>query len=178
MRRAVLVLVAALCGWLIPRPSVAQQPGQRIRLTIDSDPLRWLAGTVAGVNADSFRVEVAGRAPTWVLRNRVLRLEISRGRRSAVGIGAWQGADFGALLGAVVAARGMAKPCAWPTAAAAVCGETRILVGSGLGGAVGAIIGAAIGSLIKRERWEAAPAAPRQIVLAPAGTGVGLSVAF
>lgn len=178
MRCAVPLLVAALCGWLTARPAVAQQAGQRIRLTTDSVPSGWLVGTVAGVEADSFRVDVAGGGPKWVLRQRVLRMEISRGRRSAIGAGAAQGAAFGALLGAVGAARGMAKPCAWHTAAAAVCGETRILVGSGLGGAVGAIVGAAIGSLIKQERWEATTAAPPPIVLTSGGTGVGLSVAF
>jgi hypothetical protein len=72
----------------------------------------------------------------------------------------------------------MAKPCARFVAAAPVCAETRILVGSGLGGVVGAFVGAAIGSLIKRERWEAKSPAPRPVVLTPRGTGLALSVAF
>jgi hypothetical protein len=178
MRRPAVVFVAALCGWLTARPSVAQQPGQRIRVTIDSLPSTWLVGTIAAVDADSFRVAVVGKGPRWVARKRVVRLEVSRGQRNAMEAGAFQGVDFGALFGAVIAARSMAKPCAWPTAAAAVCGETRILVGTGLGGALGAIVGAAIGSLIKRERWEAASAAQPQIVLSPEKTGLALSVAF
>lgn len=178
MRRAAVVLVAALWGWLSPHPAEAQQPGQRIRLTTDSNPSRWLTGAVTGADADSFRVEVPGRGPTWVRRERVLRVEISRGQGNLVGAGAFQGADFGALIGAVAATRGMAKPCARPAAAAPVCAETRILVGSGLGAVVGAFVGAAIGSLITRERWEATSPAPRPVVLTPRGTGLALSVAF
>jgi hypothetical protein len=113
-----------------------------------------------------------------VARRAVLRLEVSHGQQRAIGAGAVQGADFGALVGAVVAARGMAKPCAWPTAAAVVCGERRILVGSGLGGVVGALLGAAIGSLIRTERWETVSLGRPPVVLTAQGTGVALSVAF
>lgn len=178
MRRAITVLVAALSGWLSAHPAPAQQPGQRIRLQTHANPSRWLTGTLVGDKADSLRVEVAGHPSVSVARNAVLRLEVSRGQRRAIGAGAAQGADFGALVGAVVAARGMAKPCAWPTAAAVVCGETRILVGSGLGAAVGALVGAAIGSVIRTERWETASLAPPQVVLTAQGTGLALSIAF
>jgi hypothetical protein len=72
----------------------------------------------------------------------------------------------------------MAKPCARHTAAAVVCGETRILAGSGIGAAIGAFVGAAIGSLIKTELWEKASLGPPQVALTPGGAGVVLSLAF
>lgn len=178
MRCAVMLVAAALCGWLLPRPSLAQLAGQRIRVTTDSSPSRWLTGTLAGQDADSLRVEGAGGASVSIARRAILRLEVSTGQRRAVEDGALQGADWGALVGAFVAARGMAKPCALHTAAAVVCGQTRIMAGSGIGAAIGALVGAAIGSLIRTERWERASFAPPHVALTPGGTGVTLSLAF
>ena len=176
MRRAIVLLFAALAGGL--SPSYAQQPGDRIRLKTDSNPSAWLTGILVTEGADSMRVELAGHAPVAVARGAVRQLEVSRSQRRAVGPGAIQGAAWGSLIGAVVAARGMAKPCALHTAAAAVCGEKRILVGSGLGLTLGALVGAAIGSLIKTERWEATSLPLPQVVVTPRGTGLALAVAF
>lgn len=175
MRRAIVLLFAALVGGL--SPFYAQQPGDRIRLKTDSNPSAWLTGVLIRQGADSLRVEPAGHVRS-VARGEVRQLEVSRGQRRAYGTGAIHGADWGSLIGAVLAARGMAKPCALYTAAAAVCAEKRILVGSGLGGALGALVGAAIGSRFKTERWEAASLPRPQIVVTPRGTGLALAVAF
>lgn len=176
MRRALILTVATLVGGLSSSP--AQRPGDRIRLKTDSDPSAWLTGVLVGQGADSVRVELAGHASVTVARGAIRQLEVSRGQRRGTGTGAIQGAGWGSLVGAVIAARGMAKPCGLHTAAAVVCGEERMLVGSGLGAAVGALVGASIGSLFKTERWEAGSVASPQVVVTPQGAGLALSVAL
>src|SRR5689334_25010527 len=99
MRRAIVLLFAALVGGL--SPSYAQQPGDRIRLKTDSNPSAWLTGVLVGEGADSMRVELAGHAPVAVARGAGRQLEGSRSQRRAARPGASQGADRGPRLGAV-----------------------------------------------------------------------------
>src|SRR2546426_101443 len=89
---------------------VAQQPGDRVRLTLESASSQRLLGTLLGQDADSFRVQLAGSgARVSIARNAVVRLETSRGQRRAIlpgaGIGAGLGAITGFVLGGVAASR-------------------------------------------------------------------------
>ena len=169
MRHTVPLIAALVLSSLAPRAVPAQWIGQRVRLATSAAPSRWVVGTLVGQNSDSLRMQVIGEnAPISIKRSTVKHLEISGGQRRLTGPGVVQGADFGALAGAIVALRGSAGPCAKPTAAAAVCGEVRALAGAAVGAAVGALRGAAIGSRFKTERWDGVTPRGLIVTLSPA----------
>src|SRR5260370_31703135 len=111
--RPISFLILATCWAPLPRVA-AQGPGARVRLTMVSASSRHLVGTLIAQDADSLWVQVpAHAAPVSVARSSVV-LEVSRGRRRAIGQGAGIGAGLGLIGGLVLSsvAAGQADTCA------------------------------------------------------------------
>jgi len=154
---------------------VAQETGDRIRLTLGPGASHQLVGGLVGQNPDSLWVALPGRAaPVAVARRRAARLEVSRGWDRATirgaGIGAGLGAITGAVLGGVSASK--LQSCRTPERIDLCSMEwyERVARGGLIGAAVGGAVGAALGYTVKTERWKAS--------VAPLARGVELSVAF
>lgn len=175
----VIATVLALHG-----RGAAQQPGERVRLTIGAPSPRFLVGTFVAQDAESVWVELPGHPrPVAVARTAAARLEVSGGVRRRTIAGAQIGAGLGAIGGFVVGgvAASHSEPCG-----SAIGGEVCVsdwygrafrssLIGAAVGGAIGAVLGAAV----RTERWSPVPLGPVQrITVAPLGAGVGVSFAF
>ena len=179
MRRAVVLLTATLVFPLLP--AAAQEPGERVRLSADSAPSRWVVGVLLTQDADSFRLRVVGHpTPIAVARSRVTRLETSRGKRRAVLEGATIGTGLGLITGVVVSSR-TAESHACGGAFARLCTvdvEMRVFRGGAIGSALGGLLGAALGSAVKTERWDGMSLGGAHVALAPRGAGLALSLTF
>src|SRR5438128_4142605 len=97
MRRISFVTIATVVALL--QRTAAQEPGERVRLTMGSAFSRRLVGTLIHQDAESVWVQLGGHAaPVAVARSAATRLAISRAhRRSAIngcGIGSGLG-SFG-----------------------------------------------------------------------------------
>src|SRR5260370_557686 len=160
----------------------AQQPGEPVRLTMGwaaSSPR--VAGALVGQDPDSFWVQLAGRtAPVSLARGAVVRLEVSRGRKRAVGQGALIGAGLGAIAGFVAGgyAASRARPGGTPGLAAGgyVDWDGRAFRGALIGGTIGGAVGAAVGYAVRTDRWEGVPLSrAHHLALVPRGAGLALT---
>ncbi len=128
---------------------------------------------------DSFWVQLAGRtAPVSLARGAVVRLEVSRGRKRAVGQGALIGAGLGAIAGFVAGgyAASRSRSCGTP-GLADVCYVDwygRAFRGALIGGTIGGAVGAAVGYAVRTDRWEGVPLS-RAHPLVPRGAGLALT---
>jgi hypothetical protein len=181
MRRIFLIFVATL---VTPFQLVAQEPGQRVRLTTGAASRDRVVGTLVGEDADSFRVRVSGQAaPMSVARSAVTRLEISGGARRATREGAWKAAGLGVVAGFVIGgvAASHSNDCGIPSNVFYCYTDwyARAFRDGLIGGALGALAGAAIGSTVSTERWEGLSLSrAHQVAIAPRGRGLALSIAF
>jgi len=174
----VAAVLAAGAQIAIPGNAQGQEPtsafpGARVRLALRDRPDRWLIGTVVGQSGDSLRlVERDSYTMLAVPTERLVALQVSRGRHSHTGLGALIGLAAGAAFGIIATA---ADP--------AIDTDARgyILV-AGVFGAMGAGAGALVGLAIKSETWE--PPSPlhtssRGIPTdAPRRPALGLSLQF
>ena len=174
MRRISFLTIATVVALL--QRTAAQEPGERVRLTITSASSRRLVGTFLDQDADSVRVQLPGQAvPVSVARSAATRLEVSRGHRRATINGAGIGAGLGAIGGFVFSglAASESRPCGSPDLVGVCLTDWygRAFRGGLIGGAVGALIGAALGYSVRTEAWAG-------VSLAPHGRGLALSLAF
>lgn len=153
---AFLLLLPAPRGQAQVTPSVGWPTGSRVRVTTIR-PLRRLAGTLVGVDADSLRLAVGQRDTLALPLFAVARLEESRGRHANHTKGALIGGGVGlaAGLGLGALADGLRNiGCESPS-----CDNPSRLGGAlaigGLGGAaVGAGVGALLAGAFRAERWQ------------------------
>jgi hypothetical protein len=156
------------------RQAAAQDPGHRVRLTLEPGASHQFVGRLVGQSLDSLWVELPGRATPAAVARRTARLEVSRGwDRETIrgtGIGAGLGAIAGAVWGGVTASR--VQSCHTPHLIEVCSMEwyERAARGGMIGAAVGGAIGAAVGYTVKKERWG--------MSVAPLARGLELSVAF
>jgi hypothetical protein len=181
MRRICFLLVATLLAQL--ESTVAQEPGDRVRLTVESPASRHL-GRFVRQRADSLWVELPEHPALVALaRNAAARLEVSRGGHRATLSGAAIGAGLGAVGGFVVSGVGasQSRPCSAPALVGACVTDWygRAFRGGLIGAAVGGAIGAVIGFAVRTERWAVVPLNPApHLRLAPRGAGLTVSLAF
>ncbi len=134
-------------------------PGMRVRvLAPDISPSR-VVGTINRVDDRSVTIDVPGRSePVSVLREKIARLDVSKGPRSR-GVDAAIGAGIGAGVGLAVGA------------AAGSNQKGQIVSGDAVAGACalfGALIGGVIGvSVPPGERWNEMPATRYRVGFAP-----------
>jgi len=180
MRLVSLLIVAP---FFAPLESLgAQQPGEPVRLTMGSAASSpRVAGTLVRQDPDSFWVQLAGRtAPVSLARSAVARLEVSRGRKRAVGQGALVGAGLGAIAGFVAGgyAASRSRSCGTP-GFADVCYVDwygQAFRGALVGGAIGGAVGAAVGYAVRTDRWEGVPLSrAHHLALVPRGAGLALT---
>ena len=190
MRPVILLTTVSI---LAPFTSVIAQeqppvrPGDRVRVThecrttVRQDPLgkthtrcRKDKGTLAAATADSIVLGVDERGTQLTLPvASVTRLEVSRGRKSRVALGAGIGALTGAATLAVIGANLNVCDGGYEGACAGV--------GAGVGAVGGALVGLVIGAVTKTDRWEEVPLDQLRVSLAPQRDGqfaLGLSFAF
>src|SRR5260370_5081731 len=159
----------------------AQQPGEPVRLTMGwaaSSPR--VAGTLVGQDPDSFWVQLAGRtSPVSLARSAVVRLEVSRGQKRAVGQGALFGAGLGAIAGFVASgyAASRSRSCAGFVDVCYVEWYGRAFRGALIGGAIGGAVGAALGYSVRSDRCEGGPVSrAHHLALVPRGPGLALTL--
>jgi hypothetical protein len=182
MHRTCFLMTATLLALL--ERTAAQQPGDRVRLTLESPASRPLVGTFIREHTDSFWVELPGHpALVTVARNATARLEVSRGQHRATLRGAAIGAGLGAIGGFV--ASGVDASQSRPCGSAAFVGACvtdwygRAFRGGLIGAVVGGAIGAVLGSVVRTERWAGVPLGQvAELTLAPRGAGLALSLGF
>ena len=177
-QRAVL---AAMMQLLTATPLAAFQaqlkPGTRIRVTSDSGSPRDRIGMLVSMDSDSLHFRTAKDSSlTSVATGSLVRLELSKGRKSNAGrgafIGALVGVGSGLLLGILASAEEDGSDSYYDVGPEDVFAATALL------GAAGAGVGALIGATSHRDRWEPVPL--------PSGSGralrvaerVGLAIAF
>jgi len=182
MRRISFVTIATVVALL--QRTAAQEPGERVRLTMGSAFSRRLVGTLIHQDPESVWVQLGGHAaPVAVARSAATRLEISRGHRRATINGAGIGAGLGAIGGFVFSglAASESRPCGSPGLVGVCLTDWygRAFRGGLIGGAVGALIGAALGYAVRTEVWAGVPLGQtHHLSLAPRGSGLALSLAF
>ena len=182
MRRNCLLVSAAVFA-LLDR-SFAQEPGERVRLTVQSPMSRQLVGTFVGEQGDSLWVEVPGQLrPIAVARIGTARLEVSQGQHRSILRGAEIGAGLGAIGGLVTSGVKATETYACGSAELVdVCLADwygRAFRGGLIGAVVGGAIGAALGSALKTERWAGRPLSHLpKLIVSNHGAAVALSLAF
>ena len=180
MRCLPLVLVALFVA--TSSPLAAQQapvePGARVR--VKAPPLQpdWVRGTVVGWESGSLVLEPEkpdGNTPLTLARDQITRLDVHRGSKSRVLLGAGIGFGVGAALGFAACAGNTGSPCTNDAGEGSPAGFALAL------GGVGAGLGALVGLLFRTDRWEAVPLEGIHVTFAPVydgQPGLALSVSF
>ena len=163
---------------------VAQQPalapGARVRISApEVSPGDRLIGSVIAVSADTILMRVEQPA-TWasdtaaIPYGSITRLDVSRGRKSAIVPGLLVGMGAGGIAGAALGATDLTR-----------CRNDRdigvggCLIFEGLFVAGGGLVGAVLGAVIRRDRWEQVPPDRVRVGLAPGpGRAVTIAVAI
>ena len=140
-----------------------------------------LVGTLVAVSADTFVLEVEGRAdPLALPLVSLTKFEVSRGQKSRVGKGALIGGVVGALIvGGVLG--GLSIELCMTIREQNFVGNCwlNVPILAGLGGAVGAGVGAGIGAASgPADRWETVPLDRISVSLRPRGGGLEVSAKF
>ncbi|HYL21284.1 MAG TPA: hypothetical protein VEU74_05970 [Gemmatimonadales bacterium] len=181
MRRICLLMLVTFVAPLQRVPG--QQAGPRVRITMGPASSQRFVGTLVGQDADSLWVLCAGHAAPLAVARSAVALEVSRGQQRAVGDGALIGAGFGVIGGFVLSGvrASESRSCGTPDLVD-VCyvdWYARAFRGGLIGGAIGAALGAALGYAVRTEHWEGVPLSrAHQVVLAPRGPGLALSLMF
>ena len=174
-RRWTIAILTA--GALLPpegAPASAEQPegvetGARVRV---SAPPLWaqpVVGTLLEDGPENLSLELPDRdSPETVPRSAVVRLEVSRGRKSRAGRGALIGLAIGGAATMLLTFGDYSSD---------VHGDPNLLaIGAALAGG-GAVVGGGIGWTIKADQWEDVPLRPVQVSVAPVrGRGLGVAV--
>jgi hypothetical protein len=150
MKQLTMVPLVVLAFTPLASATAQQEPpplerGQRVRVTVPTASAVALVGRLDSVDADSLRLRRAVEPSVAISLRDVVRLEVSRGRRRALGagVGFAAGAVIGGTVGAV-AYSGTDTPT-----------ETVALGSAAFGGVVGAVLGLLIGGMT--DRWEEVP---------------------
>lgn len=172
VRAVVLGVVWCLCtSPAFTQVSLPIDTGARIRVTRGGPTPGQVTGSVERIASDTLWLASGRHAePVAVPFGTIQRLEVSRGRRSAVG-GALVGGAIGAGLGATGMLVWAASSCFSATSGHCPTGGTAagITVGSA---ALGAVVGAAV---MRGERWSLMPLTRgRQVP----GGGLALEIQF
>ncbi len=169
-RSITFVLICIFGG--APTEISAQEPlasGSRVRVTAPDCALRGEAATFRVLRADTLVLET-----TECPLASVTRLDVSRGRKSWVGLGIFIGVSAGAL-GAVVY-------CKTLDVSGCKFFDDDLTPAIAIGfGALGGLAGGIAGYFIKTDRWEEVPLERLQVSLAPQRDGrfaLGFSVRF
>ena len=130
------------------------RPGVRVRVSTAPQTSQpdWLVGTVTDVSSDRLTIRSqrdSAREMQWA-RKDLVRLEVSRGRRSHWLTGLGLGFLAGGAVGAAIGYQALHEGHDLAPRDAALMGAIPGAVGGGL-------IGLAIGSGSKSERWQAIP---------------------
>ena len=173
---AALAVTASACSGYVADTSVA--PGDRVRVTAPSMHLRKGVGTVAALQRDTLVLNTEQRTDALQVPLAVAdmtKLEVHRGQRSQIGVGALTGFVVGAAAGVGIALAICSEDeCRWGTEDETVL--AAVVYGAG-GGLLGALVGAMIGSAIRVDRWQDVPLDDIRVGLSPVTPdGVAVSV--
>ncbi len=172
----VAVLAATPLSTVNAQDSPQVKPGDRVRVTAPYLGIRKQAGRFETRRGDTLVVAAPDSTMMFPVVF-VMRLEVSRGRKSAVGRGALIGFLVGAGGGAIAGAAALSEGCVDGDG----CPALGALVGGAFFGLVGTGIGAVVGALSKAERWEEVPLDQLRVAFAPQRDGrfgLVLSVGF
>ena len=155
MRRA--AIFCTVMSLLSLSRTAAQEPGQRIRVRIDSAPSRWVVGTLIAQDRDSLRLLIAGESQSVSLaRSAVRRMQVSHGHSRAVVDGLAAGFGLGFIVGANAAGRReSSRVC--PNDLSGLCAiemEADFAQSGVTAGAIGGLMGAVAGFAVRTQRWE------------------------
>ena len=159
MKEAVLAMIVSIAGGLAaPKCVFAQQPGERVRVTLSSERF-------VGVVSEAMQTEIVlamvsdddGGLRT-VRRDEIRRLERSLGRQRR-GMGKWSlyGAAGGAVFGALHGAGAFGEVTCGGNffRRGTVCsGETETIIGMAVGYGLAGALGGGVFGLSRTEVWE------------------------
>jgi len=152
------VLLLACANALLAQDTAFVHQGARVRVTLEerkqvvsrSGAVRYALDRLVG-NATMLKSDTLvllpedADTPLSIPHSKIKEIEVSRGKRSNIGKGAWIGAVGGVVAGAVVGR--LSSGC---DEEPRLC----ITVGAAIGAAGGAILGVGVGALIKNEPWD------------------------
>jgi len=174
MLPAAVLAAAAVAVTPVP-PSNRVAAGEKVRVATTS--LGDKTGVVVAADAESVTVSVgAGKAPVRIPLASVKRLEVARGRRTAVKEGAITGGLVGGALGALAVLYLSHALCEGGSDCNAEVGAYGI--GVGIFGAGGAGLGALTGLAIKTDKWVRVPVSDLRVAVGPVADGAGVKVSL
>lgn len=176
--RVWLILIALAAAAPEGPAQAAPRTGERIRIFASSGTAE---GTLVALDTAAVRfVPRAGGEERTVPLATVARMEVQRGRRSAVGRGAGIGMGIGAALGAALALATASTECEPGVDPGCLDAGTQALAGAGFGGLVGAALGAIIGAGLGQDAWVPARLRDGRLAVSPerGGIRVALSAPF
>ncbi len=184
MRHAT-ILVAILAFVPLTRITAQEPPpvkvGDRVRVTAPALGIRKQAGRFEALRADTLVVAVADSTMTFPVAS-VTRLEVSRGQKSRMGLGAGIGLLGGGLLGYLISSGlGSHGGCTEGGGFLEPTREQCIGLSTVGGAVVGTLLGLVAGALTKTDRWREVPLDRLRLQVAPQRDGrfgLGLSVRF
>ena len=182
MRHAT-ILVAVLA--FVPLASVTAQEappvkvGDRVRVTAPG--VRRREGTVQLLTTDSLVMRPGyGAWPVAIPLASVTRLEVSRGQKSRMGLGAGIGLLGGGSLGYLISSGRIGARCSG-SSFLVPSPEACIQLATVGGAVVGTLIGLVVGAVFTTYRWEEVPLDQLRVSVGPQRDGrfgLGLSVRF
>ena len=171
---AAAVLAAAAVAVADTPPSAVVAIGEKVRVTTRTGR-DDRTGVVMAADAQSLTVSLgSGKPPVRIPLASVRKLEVARGRRTAVKEGAISGGLVGLVLGVL----------AVHTVSHALCENATDCdaspqgygIGAGAFAAGGAGLGALVGLAIKTDRWETVPVDRVGVAIGPVPAGAGVQV--
>jgi hypothetical protein len=144
---------------LLPQTARAQvplpEPGRRVRVSTNAEPTPsdWVAGTWLSLSPDELILEQPDGKQVRLARNRLIRIQVSRGRRSRWALGAGVGLAAGFGVGALVEAALCSGKGERPA-----CVSNGYMIFGAVGAGLGALTGGMVGSNMVTETWQDVPA--------------------
>ncbi len=150
MRKTILVSLFVLDFLVLSIDLIAQEEsqvitGSRIRVLVQDTPNHWMIGHLLSLDVDTLVLKIEDQPHPSVIRlSSITKLEVSRGRKSQVLVGACIGFAVGAGIGAFLIKGTSENDLSHRDAA---------LIGAGVLAIPGTLIGVVIGANKRGEKW-------------------------
>jgi hypothetical protein len=165
------VLLLACANALVASDTTFVSQGARVKVFPSMEGTEPVVGEVVQFSYDTLVIVPEGNGSAQTFYPGDLRkIEVSQGKKSNVGKGAWIGAAAGAVFGLIIgAASGPYECCTTGTIAAGM---------AGISAAGGALIGVGVGAATSSERWVEAELPARPPVALNVGKDGSVRLAF